>query len=187
MTSQIITLFSVADKNGDATLTWKEIVESLADPSTAKEWKSIGVQAEDARYLFKLLDLENCGEVPFEEFMGGALRLSGQAKAIDLLTVMQEARKNEEKLARRHTAVSGALVDLHETVHELSESLEGLSSNLDDVASDVNVISSGMQNHASDLSNLSYMLGLEFTALKNMLRPLQLLEELMVLDAPANV
>merc|ERR1711972_462368 len=100
MTSQILSLFQMAEKERGATIIWDEVVESLDNPATAKEWKSVGVQAEDARYLFRLLDMEDTGEVSFEEFLGGCLRLSGAAKAIDVLTVMQEARKNEEKMVR---------------------------------------------------------------------------------------
>jgi len=96
MTDQIISLFRLADKDKSSTISWDEVTDSLEDPKTAKEWKNIGVQAESARYLFKLLDLEGNNEVAFDEFLGGCLRLNGQAKSIDLLTVMQENRRREE-------------------------------------------------------------------------------------------
>merc|ERR1719440_824884 len=100
MTTQIIALLNVASAGANsAVITMNEIKESLDDPQTAKEWKSIGVQAEDARYLFRLLDLDGRGEVSFEEFLGGCLRLSGSAKAVDVLTVMQEARRSQEQFA----------------------------------------------------------------------------------------
>eukprot|EP00929_Paragymnodinium_shiwhaense_P038641 TRINITY_DN2039_c0_g1_i3.p1 TRINITY_DN2039_c0_g1~~TRINITY_DN2039_c0_g1_i3.p1 ORF type:complete len:912 (+),score=215.56 TRINITY_DN2039_c0_g1_i3:157-2892(+) len=95
MTDQIVSIFKSSRDDSDSVLTLSEdeIAQSIEDPGLAKEWKSIGVAREDARYLFRLLDVEGNGEVPFAEFLGGALRLNGAAKAIDLLTVMQENRK----------------------------------------------------------------------------------------------
>merc|ERR1719440_1201123 len=55
-------LLSVASVGANsAVISMNEIKESLDDPQTAKEWKAIGVQAEDARYLFRLLDLDGRG------------------------------------------------------------------------------------------------------------------------------
>jgi len=131
MQSQIVSLFNIADRNNQATvISWEEIMESLDDPKQAKEWKSIGVQAEDARYLFSLLDLAGTGTVAFEEFMGGCLRVSGDAKALDLLTVMQENRRNEDFIRQRFEAVTGAVADIHETVQESQEDLTTTSRDL---------------------------------------------------------
>eukprot|EP00927_Polykrikos_kofoidii_P049185 TRINITY_DN43294_c0_g1_i1.p1 TRINITY_DN43294_c0_g1~~TRINITY_DN43294_c0_g1_i1.p1 ORF type:complete len:841 (+),score=116.82 TRINITY_DN43294_c0_g1_i1:103-2523(+) len=94
MTSQILNLFKITDKERDTRITMDEIEESIEDPKAEKEWKSIGVEAADARYLFNLLDVEGSGHVVFEEFLGGCLRLNGSAKSIDLLTIMQESRNN---------------------------------------------------------------------------------------------
>lgn len=112
MTSQIVSLFAMTERDSSETITWSEVEESLMNPATAKEWKSIGVQAADARYLFRLLDLEGDGQVAFEEFMGGALRLSGPAKAVDLLTVMQENRKHEDELNEQLFEMKQALENL---------------------------------------------------------------------------
>merc|ERR1712232_230502 len=78
MRSQVIALFQIAEKEDkNAVITSEEMMESLEDDKTAKMWKSIGVQAEDAQDLFKLLDVDDEQEVSFEEFMGGCLRLNG--------------------------------------------------------------------------------------------------------------
>eukprot|EP00927_Polykrikos_kofoidii_P076999 TRINITY_DN73998_c0_g1_i1.p1 TRINITY_DN73998_c0_g1~~TRINITY_DN73998_c0_g1_i1.p1 ORF type:complete len:860 (-),score=120.17 TRINITY_DN73998_c0_g1_i1:81-2570(-) len=97
MTDQIVSMFKMSERK-DMTICLEEIEESLHNPSTAKDWLSIGVGEADARYLFRLLDTDGSGRVSFEEFLGGALRLNGSAKAVDLLTVMQETRKTHEAL-----------------------------------------------------------------------------------------
>ena len=48
--------------------------------------------------------------------MGGALRLSGPAKALDLLTVMQENRRNDETLQLKLLSLHKAISDVHTTV-----------------------------------------------------------------------
>merc|ERR1711871_951203 len=107
--------------------------------------------------------------------MGGALRLTGGAKALDLLTVMQEARKNDEKLTRRLGALSNAIVDVHETVRHTQDVVEEL-------ASDITAAVEGMGRDHVEMSNLSYMLGMEFAGIKDSLRPLSLLDDLMTMD-----
>eukprot|EP00929_Paragymnodinium_shiwhaense_P048467 TRINITY_DN24498_c0_g3_i1.p1 TRINITY_DN24498_c0_g3~~TRINITY_DN24498_c0_g3_i1.p1 ORF type:complete len:819 (+),score=173.22 TRINITY_DN24498_c0_g3_i1:126-2582(+) len=105
MTDQIVSLFHIGEtaenENASASsaeITLDQIIGSLEDPSQAKEWNAIGVAAEEARYVFTLLDIEESGRIPFQEFLGGCLRINGPAKSLDVLTVMQEARKNHECL-----------------------------------------------------------------------------------------
>jgi len=172
MQSQIVALFNIADRNHQsAVITWEEIVESLADPKQAKEWKSIGVQAEDARYLFTLLDLDGTGSVAFEEFMGGCLRVSGDAKALDLLTVMQENRRNEDFVRQRFEAVTGAVADIHETVKESQEDIQTTSTDLKEL----------MESCALDRQEmvlLSHRLGGEFASLKESLNSINVLQDI---------
>jgi len=57
----------------------------------------MNVSPAEAEYIFNLVDVDESGEVAFEEFLGGCLRLHGPAKSLDMLINMQEARK--ERLA----------------------------------------------------------------------------------------
>mmetsp|Transcript_114455 Transcript_114455/g.357931 ORF Transcript_114455/g.357931 Transcript_114455/m.357931 type:complete len:742 (-) Transcript_114455:50-2275(-) len=92
LTDQIMKLFEISNREQRKTITLEEINARLCNPEAAGEWKSINVQAEEAKYLFELLDIDETGEIGFEEFLSGCLRLHGCAKSFDLLTVMQEAR-----------------------------------------------------------------------------------------------
>jgi len=93
LTDQIIKLFERADSRKSPTITLDEINSRLQDPEIADEWKSINVSPEEAHYLFGLLDIDQSGEIAFEEFLSGCLRLHGTSKSMDLLTVMQECRQ----------------------------------------------------------------------------------------------
>jgi len=95
LTDQIISLFHMranAELAGlgksAQTLTSYEVEEVLANQGEAvKEWRAIDLKPEEAKYLFNLLDIERKGEVDFEEFLSGCLRLKGSAKSIDMLAV----------------------------------------------------------------------------------------------------
>lgn len=164
MTSQIVSLFDIANRAGSAKLRWEEVVESLEDPRQEKEWKAIGVQTEDARYLFKLLDLEESGEVAFEEFMGGALRLTGPAKALDVLTIMQETRLNQGRIEDKMTFLGNAITEMRSSAehshHDMTHLTETCSS------------------HGSGLEAFSGKLHKELDVIKSMLKPVSVLEDM---------
>jgi hypothetical protein len=184
MTSQIVQLFKIADKDHSATISWDEIESSLDDPSTSKEWRSIGVQAEDARYLFRLLDLEDSGEVSFEEFMGGCLRLSGPAKAFDLLTVMQEARAAEQRQVRLLKSLQEDFRELTETNMEVLDDISSLREELESR----DRLGEGNENiSGDDISLLAYRIGSEFAVMKSALKPLAMIEDLFRSDDPLNL
>jgi len=180
MTSQIIALFNIAEKGGTGSgsmIGWDEIVECLEGPLQTKEWKSLGVSAEDAKYLFRLLDIDNSGEVAFEEFMGGALRLSGNAKAVDLLTVMQEGRTNQKNMTIKIAAIAEAIIDVHETVKKSQDDIIHL-------LADISIVRQHEMHHGSspDMTNFTMYVATELADMKKQLKPLKLVEELFTSD-----
>lgn len=127
LTDQIISLFHMranAELAGlgksAQTLTSDEVEEVLANQGEAvKEWRAIDLKPEEAKYLFNLLDIERKGEVDFEEFLSGCLRLKGSAKSIDMLAVMQEFRSFVRKYNYQHKT-------LDERVERIRVSLESM-------------------------------------------------------------
>merc|ERR1711865_761080 len=117
MTHQIVDIFEMSELDAQHTLITKDDIElSLQDSVLSKEWKTVGVTNEDARFLFGLLDLENVGQIAFEEFLGGCLRLNGEAKAVDLMTVMQEARKHNLIIENRVHRMNSQIEDIHQQI-----------------------------------------------------------------------
>merc|ERR1712232_597932 len=122
----------------------EDIAETLEDPVCAKEWKAIGVQREDANFLFRLLDVNETSSVPFDEFLGGALRLTGPAKSIDILTIMQEARRTKEcieKLGQEHRSY---LEDIHHAVARTEANLNQFRPGVKSDGNEVSRVSEGM-------------------------------------------
>ncbi|CAK0883037.1 unnamed protein product [Prorocentrum cordatum] len=79
-----------AERKEENFLTDKDLDENLEDPEIAKEWKNINVSADEAKYVFALFDVEESGEVQFEEFVSACSRLKGNAKSLDLPIQLQE-------------------------------------------------------------------------------------------------
>merc|ERR1712194_107473 len=94
----------------------------LDDPDVAKRLKSIKFSAEDAKYVFALLDVEENGEVQFEEFLSACLRLKGTAKSLDMLIQLQESRHSKKVL-------EDMLAGLEDHVVKISDLLQGKLSN----------------------------------------------------------
>ncbi|CAK0862650.1 unnamed protein product [Prorocentrum cordatum] len=93
----------------------------------AKEWKNINVSADEATYVFALLDVDGKGEVQFEEFLSACLRLRGSAKSLDVLIQLQESRHAKKVL-------EDMLSGIEEHVVRISNSISGAQEIEDRVA-----------------------------------------------------
>lgn len=145
LVDQVLKLFDkTADKDAD-TITLDQIEEKFSNPAVAREWKSINVQPAEAKYLFSLLDIEETGEISFQEFLSGCLRLHGHSKSMDLLTVMQEARA----MSRRQ---DNSWKRWETYQYNLDSTLEGLSHALAASSSVVSRLSSSVDS-AVDVAN----------------------------------
>ncbi|CAE7399939.1 CACNA1G, partial [Symbiodinium sp. CCMP2456] len=81
----------------------------LEEPSNLKYFGSLGINASEARGLFGLLDADESGSVSLQEFMQGCLRLRGQAKAIDMATLMYQNKRIVFWLQDRLERLEGSL------------------------------------------------------------------------------
>mmetsp|Transcript_44057 Transcript_44057/g.82376 ORF Transcript_44057/g.82376 Transcript_44057/m.82376 type:complete len:620 (-) Transcript_44057:182-2041(-) len=86
-------IFQVADHDQSGVLTWGEFSKTLEEPSNLKYFNSLGINPREARGLFTLLDADESGSVSLQEFMQGCLRLRGQAKSIDMATLMYQNKR----------------------------------------------------------------------------------------------
>merc|ERR1712232_377212 len=87
---QMEKLIDEADEDGSGTISWEEFESHLKDPQMQVLLKAIDFDQDDAKHLFKLLDVDETGEIPAEGFISGCLRLSGTAKAVELAAFMSE-------------------------------------------------------------------------------------------------
>lgn len=85
----------------DGVLTWDDFSQALDDKAIQVYFESVDLDVAEARGLFRLLDSDKSGTVEAEEFVMGCLRLKGEAKAIDLATLMYENRHWHHRLSSR--------------------------------------------------------------------------------------
>eukprot|EP00747_Dinoflagellata_sp_TGD_P109278 gnl/TRDRNA2_/TRDRNA2_170626_c0_seq1.p1 gnl/TRDRNA2_/TRDRNA2_170626_c0~~gnl/TRDRNA2_/TRDRNA2_170626_c0_seq1.p1 ORF type:complete len:308 (-),score=66.17 gnl/TRDRNA2_/TRDRNA2_170626_c0_seq1:299-1138(-) len=98
MLESLNTLFcTMAD---DGVMKLNQFEEMVDDPEMAIVLKSLDLVPEETKALFMLMDMDDSGEIDYEEFLNGCLKLRGPAKSIDLTTVMHENRKTSRKLVR---------------------------------------------------------------------------------------
>jgi hypothetical protein len=99
LTDQIIQLFHKCRSDDYwGYINQEDLEQRLADPDMVNEWKNINVSADEAKYVFALLDVEESGEVQFEEFLSACLRLKGTAKSLDMMIQLQESRHAKKDL-----------------------------------------------------------------------------------------
>mmetsp|Transcript_27550 Transcript_27550/g.69165 ORF Transcript_27550/g.69165 Transcript_27550/m.69165 type:complete len:762 (-) Transcript_27550:120-2405(-) len=90
---QLELVFKEIDKDGSGILEMKEFEILMEDPRVKAWFRTMGLQVETAKHLFRLLDLDNSCSVSSSEFVMGCLRLQGGAKNVDVATLMYENKR----------------------------------------------------------------------------------------------
>eukprot|EP00913_Durusdinium_trenchii_P025072 g23535.t1 len=82
-TRKIRKLFQTMDTSGDGTINYEEFSKLVSDPKLNFWIGQLELEYHDLMSLFEFLD-NGDGEITFSEFIEGATRLRGQAKALDI-------------------------------------------------------------------------------------------------------
>jgi len=96
---------------------WDEFDHYLDTPQMKAYFKSVDLDISEAKHLFKLLDVGDTGTIHAEDFIMGCLRLRGDAKAIDLATLMSETRKMHRQWRLQATNLQKHIARLVATVN----------------------------------------------------------------------
>lgn len=98
-------IFELADEDKSGTLELEEFQRSLEDPEVLKKLRLVDLPVEEAQALFMVLDADGSGSLSVDEFIGGCLRLKGNAKSKDLLAVQISV----ESMAKRIDSLEALL------------------------------------------------------------------------------
>merc|ERR550525_446985 len=93
MVRQLKMIFEEADLDCNGSLTSDEMRRQLKNKRVRAHLASMGLHLHEAEGLFRLLDVDGNGVVSTEEFIFGCMRLAGNAKSIDLATLMYENKR----------------------------------------------------------------------------------------------
>lgn len=91
-------LFKILDAKESGVFTLRQFEKHIEDESVQTYLASLELDTVDAWKLFKLLDINGDHKVGLEEFVIGSFRLKGNAKSIDLATLLYEHRWLAAKL-----------------------------------------------------------------------------------------
>lgn len=83
-------LFSTLGDSTDGVVTFAAFEEKISSKDVQAYFEVLGLDVDDAWSFFKLLDLDEGGEVEIEEFLMGCLRLRGNARAIDVGKIIHD-------------------------------------------------------------------------------------------------
>jgi len=90
--SMLMDLLEEIDSAGTGVITREELAEAFKSEKVRYSFSVLDIDISDSNYLFDMLDLDRSGEVDMDEFVSGCLRLKGNAKSIDIHTLMLEIR-----------------------------------------------------------------------------------------------
>lgn len=86
-----------ADKDGNGQMDRDELDAAIKNPAITKYFRAIGLQLHEIDGLFNILD-DGDGLISSEEFIGGCMRMTGNARAVDSVLIMHEQTAMHKKL-----------------------------------------------------------------------------------------
>merc|ERR1712194_15168 len=89
-------VFLAADTSGDGKVTLEEFEIVMAVPDVQNYMEVLELQCSEAVALFNLLD-NGGGVISYEEFVSGLMKLKGQARSMDVISIQSDCRKVFEK------------------------------------------------------------------------------------------
>jgi len=82
-------VFDAVDTSGDGKLSLAEFILICHSSDVQVYLKMLELDVSNAENLFHLLDPHDVGEISFEEFLQGVMRLKGHARSLDIVAMMR--------------------------------------------------------------------------------------------------
>jgi len=108
--SKLLRVFAAVDTRGTGTLTLKEFNRVCLNPEVTVLMKMLDLDVSNAEGLFSLLDTDMVGEIAFEDFLKGVMRLKGQARSLDMVAMMRA----HDRMHATLNQVAAKIDDLHQ-------------------------------------------------------------------------
>jgi len=100
LVTKLTHFFNEVDTSGDGRLDQDEFDEILEDPRMRAWLQVLELEVYEVSALFNLL-VDETGSISCEEFIGGAMRLKGNARAVDSITIMHEQHLIKHSIAKQ--------------------------------------------------------------------------------------
>jgi len=121
-------LFSNLGDGSSEAITFAIFEEKISSPDVQAYFEVLGLDVDDAWSFFKLLDLDDGGDVEIEEFLMGCLRLRGTARAIDVGKIIHDQTWLIKNQGKFQTWVEVELLRIQENISSFTGQSMGLPS-----------------------------------------------------------
>eukprot|EP00419_Tripos_fusus_P031976 CAMPEP_0172765510 /NCGR_PEP_ID=MMETSP1074-20121228/179421_1 /TAXON_ID=2916 /ORGANISM="Ceratium fusus, Strain PA161109" /LENGTH=301 /DNA_ID=CAMNT_0013600469 /DNA_START=185 /DNA_END=1090 /DNA_ORIENTATION=- len=127
---KIINVFRDSDEDGSGTLSLEELEKALeTNESVSNDLAEIGIPAEDAKELYKILDWDNSGEVTVKEFVEGISKVQADVPSTwDALATHSNVRRLMHDIGKLGDTVAGIENKLNTRDKMLGEVLSAVRS-----------------------------------------------------------
>jgi len=93
-----------------------ELKKHLADPWVRAYFAGLEIDPTEAQVIFQLIDIENRGEVTIDEFVDGTMKLKGHAKSIDILSLMFDHVRMQNKMNTLCTWIEQQMYEIKDVI-----------------------------------------------------------------------
>lgn len=107
--SELQILFTEIDEDETGFISYSEMKGAWFNENVRACFTTLGLDLHDMERLYFLLDEEGTGEIQIDDFLGGCLKLRGEARSIDVHAVLRETKKLERKLDDQDIRLEHAL------------------------------------------------------------------------------
>jgi len=116
------------DEDNSSTIDAEEFELLLSDSRTIEHLKTLGLDLTEAKGLFTLLDFTGSGNVAIDEFVNTLMRLQGNAKGVDLATIIYENKRMMARISQlmRYVHCKFDLLTAHFGIADKEDYSEGL-------------------------------------------------------------
>jgi len=94
---RLANFFREADQSGDGMVDRDEFEKMLENPAVLAWFQGLDLQVHESTALFNLLD-SGGNEVSLDEFLSGIVRLKGQARSLDMVSLMRDVQRLREEV-----------------------------------------------------------------------------------------
>merc|ERR1712048_586966 len=90
----------------------------MLENADVKFWMSqLDLEIHECEQLFQILDHDNSGEISYDEFLAGALRLKGSARSVDIVVILYHINSLLKSVDKHLMGKVDNLTDHHEKLH----------------------------------------------------------------------
>jgi len=93
---KLAAFFREADTSHDGTLSKEEFVQVLSNKKVAAYLSALEIEIHEIEALYQML-CDESGSISFPSFLTGVMRMKGQARSMDLISVSMDAKKILER------------------------------------------------------------------------------------------